>query len=225
MAHKQHHLAAILFFNACSNLSGRSCIYLYVTPLRALLNPAEQNNMDEAIVAQRCAGGNAKAQKELFMRHNDAMLVLCMRYITNKEDAREAMMDGFLAAYKNINSFEWRGDGSLGAWLRKVMVNQCLTKLRKRTLRFEAADITDQQYEHGRQEEITGRLSAKEIITMIHSLPDGCRTVFNLHIFEQMGHAEIGKLLGISENTSKSQLHRARTLLKEKIVQKEKTVV
>jgi len=187
------------------------------------LNAAEQNN--EALLAQRCAGGNAKAQKELFMRYNDAMLLLCMRYITNREDAREAMMDGFLAAYKNISGFEWRGDGSLAAWLRRVMVNQCLSRLRKRTLRFEAADMAEERFEQGRQEDITGKLGAKEIMTMIHSLPEGCRTVFNLHIFEQIGHGEIGTLLGISESTSKSQLHRARTLLKEMIVQKEKTVV
>lgn len=159
------------------------------------------------------------------MRYNDAMLILCMRYIANREDAREAMMDGFLAAYKNMKGFEWRGDGSLAAWLRRVMVNQCLSRLRKRTLRFETADTTHERYEHGNQEDITGKLGAKEIMTMIHSLPDGCRTVFNLHIFEQMAHGEIGMLLGISESTSKSQLHRARTLLKEMIVQKEKNVV
>lgn len=181
--------------------------------------------MDEALLAGKCAGGSAAAQKELFMRYTDSMLILCMRYIANREDAREAMMDGFLAAYKNIKSFEWRGEGSLKAWVRKVMVNQCLSRLRKRKIRFDAMDTDEYKNGHGQPEEVTAGLRAKEILAMIHTLPDGCRTVFNLHIFEQMGHAEIGEMLGISESTSKSQLHRARTLLKEKIVKTEKSSV
>ena len=189
------------------------------------MNPAEQHNTDDATLALKCGSGNAGAQKEFFLRYCDSMLLLCMRYITNREDAREAMMDGFLAAYKNIKGFEWRGDGSLKAWLRRVMVNQCLSRLRKRQVRFEMADHIEDIHSHGQDENVTGRLHAKEIIAMIHTLPDGCRTVFNLHVFEQMGHAEIASLLGISQNTSKSQLHRARALLKEKIIRTEKTAV
>lgn len=134
-------------------------------------------------------------------------------------------MDGFLAAFTSISSFEWRGDGSLRAWLRKVMVNKCLSWLRKKRLRFEAIDAMPDSNAPYEQDGITSLLNAKAIINMVQALPDGCRTVFNLYVFEEMPHADIATLLGISENTSKSQLHRARTLLKEKIMQPEKSLL
>lgn len=189
------------------------------------MSKLQSQEWDEARLARLCAGGNASAQKQLFMQYSDGMLLLCLRYITNYEDAREAMMDGFLAAYSGIRSFEWRGEGSLKAWLKKVMVNRCLSRLRKRQMRFETVDMTEDTSIGGGSEDISGRLHARDIINMIQQLPDGCRTVFNLYVFEQMGHAEIGTMLDISENTSKSQLHRARALLKEKILQPEKTTL
>ncbi|MBX2905668.1 MAG: sigma-70 family RNA polymerase sigma factor [Taibaiella sp.] len=186
------------------------------------MNPQRQHSTDEGTLARLSAAGNGNAQRELFLRFNDSMLILCMRYVANREDAREAMMDGFLAAFKNMTRFEWRGPGSLKAWLSRVMVNQCLSRLRTRKLSFEYSELPVEQYDRGGGDEIVAKMNAKEILAMIHTLPDGCKTVFNLYVFEEMGHAEIGEVLGISENTSKSQLHRARTLLKEKIVKTEK---
>jgi RNA polymerase sigma-70 factor (ECF subfamily) len=155
----------------------------------------------------------------LYNQYVEPMMILCLRYIVSHEDAKEVLMDGFLNFYKNINGFTYQGEGSVKAWLKKIMVNQCLMYLRKRHPLF----VTGKDSEHFKNvdnsENVLNYLNAKEIMKMIHSLPDGYRTVFNLYFFEGMNHREIGEMLNISENTSKSQLHRARAILKEKILQ------
>lgn len=144
-------------------------------------------------------------------------MILCLRYVTIAEDAQETLMDGFVQAFRNIGSFEYRGPGSLRAWLKKIMVNQCLMRLRKRKQYFIDADLVSEHPAAAYDDPIPERMSASELMKIIHTLPDGYRTVFNLFVFEEMGHREIAALLGISENTSKSQLHKARQLLQQKI--------
>jgi len=174
--------------------------------------------MDEAGLVGYCKNNNAAAQKILYVRYAADMMLLCLRYIPQQEDAKEALMDSFLSFFNNIGSFTYRGEGSVKAWLKKIVLNQCLSYLRKRNPVFIAAK--DEQYEDiASNESVLGHLSAKEIMQMIHALPDGYRMVFNLYVFEGMNHKEIGDTLGITESTSKSQLHRARALLKEKILQ------
>ncbi len=176
------------------------------------------HNMDEAGLAKYCAGHNAAAQKVLFTRYADGMMMLCLRYIPVKEDAREALMDGFLACFKNIGSFVYQGEGSLKAWLKKIVVNQCLMHLRRKHLSFvpHNEDAHGACYESG--ESVLEQINAKQIISLIQDLPEGCRTIFNLYVFERMNHREIAELLAVTESTSKSQLHRARALLKEKLI-------
>lgn len=167
---------------------------------------------------EQCRDRNTAAQHALFRRYVDGMMVVCLRYLENAEDAREAMMDGFLAFFTNLGGFTYRGAGSVQAWLRRIMVNECLMRLRKRgVLNGGWAQVDEEEPDGGAS--MDARLSAREIMQMIHGLPDGCRVVFNLYVFEDMGHAEIGRLLGITESTSKTQLRRARVLLKEKILQ------
>ena len=166
-----------------------------------------------------CKDNNAFAQKILYDKYVEHMMILCLRYIVSHEDAKEVLMDGFLNFYKNINGFIYQGEGSVKAWLKKIMVNQCLMHLRKRHPLFVTAKDTDHFENLDNSENVLDYLNAKEIMKMIHSLPDGYRTVFNLYFFEGMNHREIGEMLNISENTSKSQLHRARAILKEKILQ------
>jgi RNA polymerase sigma-70 factor (ECF subfamily) len=176
------------------------------------------NNMDEAGLVSYCKNNIAAAQKILYVRYAEDMMLFCLRYIPQHEDAKEVLMDSFLSFFKNMGSFTYRGEGSVKAWLKKIVLNQCLSYLRKRNPVFIAAkegqyeDITDSV-------SVLDHLNAKEIMQMIHALPDGYRMVFNLYVFEEMNHKEIGDVLGITESTSKSQLHRARALLKEKILQ------
>jgi len=175
--------------------------------------------MDDALLVSACKRNDAAAQKILYTRYVGSMMIVCLRYITDREDAKEVLMDGFLACFKHIGSFTHQGEGSLKAWLKKIMVNQCLMHLRKRQMHIVEHSETEDPAHYGRQESAIDYINAKEIINRIQELPDGCRTIFNLYVFEQMNHREIGAALQISESTSKSQLHRARTLLKEKILQ------
>lgn len=173
---------------------------------------------DEQRLATACRDGGRPAQRQLYEHYVEYMMLVCLRYIPNREDAKEALLDGFVNVYKNIGRFEYRGEGSLKAWIKKIMVNQCLMFLRRRTLPI----VPDEDYYDtgpSADTDALARLGMKELMQMIHGLPDGYRTVFNLNVLEGMTHKEIAELLGISENTSKSQLHKAKNLLQKTIIQ------
>jgi len=165
-----------------------------------------------------CRKGDPAAQRLLYDTYVNTVLVLCLRYISDRHDAREVMMDAFLNCYKHIASFEVQGEGSLKAWLKRIAINQCLMYLRKRRASWQELegqyDLSDDGQESG-----LDRLSAKELMQYIQELPDGYRTVFNLYAFESFSHREIADTLQITESTSKSQLHKARNLLQKRIMQ------
>ncbi len=167
-------------------------------------------------VSKGCASGERSAQQELYERFCDDMLILCFRYIPEREEAREALMDGFLNCYKGIGSFGYRGPGSLKAWLKQVMINACLAKLRKRPPP-PVEMLGDDADAIGIEADALQKLSAKEILQLVQGLPDGYRTVFNLYCFEGLGHKEIAAALGISEETSKTQLFKAKARLRERL--------
>ena len=175
--------------------------------------------MDEALLVKYCKDNNSPAQKILYNKYVESMMILCLRYVVYHEDAKEVLMDSFFNFYKNISGFTYLGEGSVKAWLKKIVVNQCLMHLRKRRPLLISGKEAEYFENVDNGENVFNYLNAKEIMNMIHSLPDGYRTVFNLYFFEGLNHREIGEMLGISENTSKSQLHRARAILKEKVLQ------
>jgi len=146
------------------------------------------------------------------------MMILCLRYVPGPEDAKEVVMDGFLSFFRNIGGFTYMGGGSVKAWLKKIMINQCLMQLRKRKQVHSLEKEIEHYEEKETADDILGHLAVNEILKLLQQLPDGYRTVFNLYVFEGMGHKEIGELMGISEGTSKSQLYRAKAMLKEKLV-------
>lgn len=137
---------------------------------------------------------------------------LCLRYVADREDAREVLIDGFLRVFKMLEKFEDRGVNSLEAWIRKIMINQCLMHLRKRR-RVLFVDVTEQHIETDLLAD--HRLNAQEIEKMIESLPEGYRTVFNLFSIDGYSHREIATMLGITESASRSQLTHARMRLRE----------
>lgn len=166
-----------------------------------------------------CKNNEPIAQRTLYNMYVGDMMVLCLRYIDNAEDAKEVLMDAFLSFFRNIGSFTYLGSGSVKAWLKKIVVNQCLMHLRKQKPVFDTGKEITEYADKETDEDMLGHLAVKEILKLLHELPDGYRMVFNLYVFEGKNHREISELLNISENTSKSQLHRARAMLKEKIVQ------
>jgi RNA polymerase sigma-70 factor (ECF subfamily) len=174
---------------------------------------------DEISLVQGCREHRAQAQKKLYDRYVDVLMVVCLRYIGNQEDAKDTLMKAFVESFRCINSFEYRGVGSLRAWLKSIAVHQCLMHLRKQPLLFQPWDDRLEEYvEDKNSQQPLVQLTVKEIMHWIHELPAGYKTVFNLYVFEDMGHKEIAALLDISENTSKSQLHKARALLQKQIL-------
>ena len=157
--------------------------------------------------------GSAAAQKGLFDRFAGKMVLVCRRYVKSPEDAEELMLDGFFKFFRNMAAFDYRGDAALYAWLKRIMINECLMFLRKKGV-FTIVAESDAQ-ELPLQEEALDNLSAAEIFNLVVQLPVGYRTVFNLHAIEGLSHGEIAQLLGITEGTSKSQLSKAKTGLQK----------
>jgi RNA polymerase sigma factor (sigma-70 family) len=155
---------------------------------------------------------NPFVQKRVYDTFVKRMFRLCMRYIRVEEDAQELLMNGFLKFFRSVDKIEFRGENSIEPYLKKVMINECLMFLRQKqfsTVSLE--EIADNEpinnftaYENIDEEEIYG---------LILNLPDGYRTVFNLFAIEGFSHQEIAEKLKISENTSKTQLHKARLIL------------
>jgi RNA polymerase sigma-70 factor (ECF subfamily) len=146
------------------------------------------------------------------------MMALCCRYLKSREDAEEALLDGFYKFFSHLKEFRYQGEAALYAWLKKIMINECLMFLRRRHAFSVVSEKTVEDLPIAA--EPLADLSAAEIFHLIVQLPVGYRTVFNLHVIEGMEHREIAKLLGIAEGTSKSQLSKARLLLQKMLLQK-----
>jgi RNA polymerase sigma factor (sigma-70 family) len=174
--------------------------------------------MDIAILIKEAKHGSTAAQKCLFNALADKMLLVCCRYVKRKEDAEELLLDGFYKFFKGLHSFTYQGEAALYAWLKRIMINECLMFLRKKNV---FTIVTESAAEEVVLEEAAlNNLSAAEIFNLIVTLPVGYRTVFNLYVVEGMEHKEIAALTGITEGTSKSQLSKARALLQKMLSQK-----
>ncbi len=136
--------------------------------------------------------------------------------VGNKQDAEDILQDAFYLAYVNIRSL--RSEASFGAWLKKIVINQCIKFLRGRIF---FADINPDKHDYEEDIDIDlYDIPMKEINNSIQQLPDGCRTVFTLFLLENYTHRQIAEILEISESTSKSQYHRARQLLQKQLKKK-----
>ena len=166
---------------------------------------------DKAI--EGCKKQDRICQKYLFDAYADAMLMVCMRYVKTLPDAEELMQNGFYSFFKSIDRFIYSWPESIGAWLRKIMVNECLMFLRRKGV----LKIVNEAYagEVAAAGNVADDMQAGEIWKVVLTLPAGYRTVFNLFVVEGYSHREIAGLLDITEGTSKSQLSKARTMLQE----------
>ncbi|MFT3911764.1 MAG: sigma-70 family RNA polymerase sigma factor [Ferruginibacter sp.] len=174
--------------------------------------------MDTALLIKEAKQGSNAAQKCLFDIWAGRMNILCRRYVKNQEDAEEILLDGFYKFFKTIGSFDYKSDAELHAWIKRIMINECLMFMRKKNVFNIVAETA--AVEIPLEEEALNNLSAAEIFNLVVQLPVGYRTVFNLHVIEGMDHKEIAVLLGITEGTSKSQLSRAKTLLQKMLLTK-----
>lgn len=161
-----------------------------------------------------CQNGDKKAQRALYERYSSRFFAICLRYTKDRFVAEDVLVEGFMKIFERLHQFE--NKGSFEGWMKKIMVTQALLKLRSnKHLNMEVLVDESRPLENSGYE-IT-HLEAADLMELIAELPVGYRTVFNLYAIEGYSHQEIAALLGITESTSKSQLNRARGVLKEKI--------
>ncbi len=162
--------------------------------------------------------GDNAAVKKLYDTWSGYLFALCTRYITDKNIAEDVLQDSFIKILSSFDSFTWKGEGSLKAWISRITVNEALQYLRKqKKLNFvEYSDALPDKSDDENEPQVDG-IPPAVLQKMIQELPDGYRTVFNLFVFEEKSHKEIAEMLGITESTSASQFHRARKILAQKI--------
>lgn len=187
--------------------------------------------MSDKGLAERCKAGDRAAMRELYERYYSPMLGVCLRYAANYADAEDFVQDGFIKVFNDIRTF--KGKGSLEGWIRRVMINSVLMKLRKTKKEYAHDDMEtamDEATEEpmseddGENNEIDILdFSQQEAIGIVQTLPEGFRKVLNLYVIDGYKHREIAKMLDISVGTSKSQLNRARKLMKQKLTEYYKT--
>ena len=163
---------------------------------------------------EKASKGDRRAQHQLFEMFSPKMLGVCRQYLKNTDLAEEVMLSGFMKMFTNLNTF--KNEGSFEGWIRRIMVNESISQLRKdKKLNFISETEIDNTIDHSAY--IESELGVNEIQKMIDSLPDGYKTVFVLYAVEGYKHSEIGEMLQISENTSKTQLFKARKMLQNRL--------
>jgi len=171
------------------------------------------NKITEEEIIKRCQKADPLAQRYLYEKYVGRFLGICKRYFINIHEAEDVMVTAFVKIFEKIVQF--RNEGSFEGWMKRLLVNECLTQIRKKQILFVDAET---QYQLSDQTETAEEiLSAQDLLACVQRLPDGYRTVFNLYALEGYSHQEIAEMLGISEGTSKSQLSRARNLLQNYI--------
>lgn len=172
--------------------------------------------LDEAVDCFR-ASKNPEAFRHIYQFLSGKLYYVCLRYLKNEADAQDVLQETFVSAFHKIASFS--GSGSFEGWLRRIAVNNCLQKLKAEQKSFafnneirDGDDLVEEETHYLEKEETEARL-----LQALQELPTGYRTILNLAILEDYSHKEIGALLNISESTSRSQLSRAKTALKEKL--------
>lgn len=175
--------------------------------------------MDEKKLIQACIKEDKSAQKALYDLFSAKMYFVCLRYARHEAEAQDILQDAFIKVFDKLDSF--RFNGSFEGWVRRIMVNTALNYCRKSTYKYENIGIEDYQDKVVNSKAIS-RLSEQELLGIIQQLPDGYRMVFNLYIIEGYNHKEIAEMLSISENTSRSQLAKARKWM-QNVLEKLKT--
>lgn len=184
-----------------------------------MLKIFQQNDYsDEAQLVFALKKGKKNAQTYLYEKLAPKMLAICLRYLKDQMQAEDIMIEGFMKVFSKIDLY--RGEGSFEGWIKKIMVNECLMKLRGPKIYW----LDNSECETEISNDAFTNLEVEELFQMISDLPVGYRTVFNMYVIEGFSHAEIADKLHISEGTSKSQLSRAKAILREQIEKEQKVI-
>src|SRR6188474_3439716 len=174
--------------------------------------------MTEELMLAGCLSNNASSQEALYNRFSPRMLGVCYRFAKNREDAEDMLQEGFIKVFSQIH--QYRSEGALEGWIRRIMVHTCINVLKKNKKFSDSVDINLASGIGIREESIPSIMQAKEVVECIRLLPIGYRTVLNLYAIEGYSHKEIGNMLDIEESTSRSQYTRAKTMLEDTLVRK-----
>lgn len=174
----------------------------------------DYNNIHRELV-EECKTGKRQAQFELYRLYSKAMYNICLRMVRNDLDAEDLLQNSFVDVFTKLHTFRYQS--SVGAWIKRIVVNNCINFLKKR--RLEIQELNDQIAEKPIPEEVDSSppYTVESINNALIQLPDGYRVVFTLYMMEGYDHKEIAEILGISEATSKSQFSRAKKKLRELI--------
>lgn len=172
---------------------------------------------DELELVRRAAKGDAASVRAIYDSQVQYLSAVCRRYITDEDQVKDVLQESFVKIFSSLRKFSWRGEGSLRAWMKRIVVNEALMSLR-RSSRLDYVPVPEDLAEAaGDEEPGTEGVPLPVLQKMIRELPDGYRTVFNLYALEGMSHKDIATMLGISEGASYSQYSRARASLAAKI--------
>lgn len=163
-----------------------------------------------------CLKRDRSAQKRLYETYSSKMYGLCYRYVKDSMEAEDILVTAFMKVFDKIEQF--KNEGSFEGWIRRIVVNEALTHLRRNRSMYLETELeqADREPDYNK---LGDHLEAEDLMNMIQELPTGYRIVFNLYAIDGYSHKEIAEQLGISENTSKSQLSRARTYLQKMLVE------
>ena len=172
--------------------------------------------MIESEIISGCLLQERKSQKALYDRYSPVMYAICLRYTHQRDNALDVLQEGFIKVFAKIGDF--KGEGSFDGWMKRIFIHTAINYYHK-VKNLSEYFIDDDEYDINFTEvtDAIGKMAEKELLKLISELPDGYRMVFNLYIIEGYDHEEIGKLLGISAGTSRSQLVKARKQLKERM--------
>ena len=172
----------------------------------------------DRLLIEKCLNRDPKAQEAMYKLYAPKMYGVCLRFAGNKMEAEDILQEGFIKIFTHLHEF--RSEGPFEGWIRKTFINTAINYYHKKSRQLAEIDIEQASYAMSVEEGIIDRMSVGELTELIQKLPEGYRIVFNLSIIEGFSHKEIGEMLSISENTSKSQLSRARASLQEMIMKR-----
>lgn len=167
-----------------------------------------------------CLKNDPRAQEFLYKQFSKRMYGICLRFARNTLEADDILQEGFIKVFSFLKNF--RQEGSLEGWIRRTIVTTAINYYNSKQNEWKETSLDKAGYYQSVAEDTLDKISAADLLNIIHELPDGYRMVFNLYIIEGYNHSEIAEMLHISENTSKSQLSRARMALQERLTQRKK---
>jgi RNA polymerase sigma-70 factor (ECF subfamily) len=173
--------------------------------------------MADELLIEKCRQHDRKAQLALYRKYCDGMHIIACRYLKDSAKAEDALQEAFLKAFLKIGQF--KGDVTFGAWLKRIVINRCLDVIKAERMQLESIEEqTLHIADNDKQDwEVSDRATAEEVYEAIEGLPDKYKFVTKLFLLEGYDHQEIGQILGISQSASRTNLHRAKTLLQKKL--------